>query len=113
MEKCLMDDKVILLTGGSGFLGRQIIDEAKQKKYKIFAPRSKELNIEKRDGISIYFNKLLKKNIKIDYIIHSAAYYGGIGFNQKYPIGLVDKNCRMALNIFEACKFLKPKKLFS
>ena len=113
MEKCLMDDKVILLTGGSGFLGRQIIDEAKKKKYKIFAPRSKELNIEKRDGISIYFNKLLKKNIKIDYIIHSAAYYGGIGFNQKYPIGLVDKNCRMALNIFEACKLLKPRKIIS
>ena len=59
-----MDNKVILLTGGSGFLGRQIIDEAKQKKYKIIAPRSKELNIEKKDGISIYFNELLKKKYK-------------------------------------------------
>ena len=105
--------ETIFLTGGSGFLGRQIIDFAKKKNYEVIAPRSRELNIEKEDQSLNYFNDLLKKEIKIDYIIHSAAYYGGIGFNQKYPIGLIDKNCRMALNIFEACKILKPKKIVS
>ncbi len=105
--------ETIFVTGGSGFLGRQIIDLGKKKNYKVIAPRSRELNIEKEDQSLNYFNDLLKKNIKIDYIIHSAAYYGGIGFNQKYPIGLIDKNCRMALNIFEACKILKPKKIVS
>ena len=58
--------ETIFLTGGSGFLGRQIIDFAKKKNYEVVAPRSRELNIEKEDQSLNYFNDLLKKEIKID-----------------------------------------------
>ena len=105
-----MYEQTIFLTGGSGFLGRQIVDCAKKNNYKIIYPRSKELNIENKNEVLNYFDNLIKNNSKVDYIIHSAAYYGGIGFNERYPAGIVEKNCRMALNIFEACKLLKPRK---
>ena len=105
--------KNVLITGGSGFLGRQLVASAEQQGYKVFAPRSKEFNLETNAGVSEYFAKLNEDGINIDCVIHSAAYYGGIGINMSDPVGLIDRNARMALNIFQASAQWKVKKIVS
>ena len=37
--------KKIFITGGSGFLGKHILKFFNKKKYEIFAPSSKEVNL--------------------------------------------------------------------
>lgn len=96
--------KTILVTGGSGFLGRHIIENAENKGYKVLAPRSREFNLETNEGVREYMQQAVRDHDQIDVIIHSAAYYGGIGINKKEPATIFYKNMQMALNIFEAAK---------
>ena len=103
----------VLLTGGAGFLGRQIIKQVQDKGYNIIAPRSTELNLESDNGIDKFLEKNKSIVDTIKYIIHSAAYYGGLGINIEDPVGLIDKNSRMSVNIFKACKYLKLNKIVS
>jgi len=105
--------KNILVTGGSGFLGRQIVNKAQEAGYTVFAPRSYEFNLKTGGGIIEYFSKLINNGLNIDCIIHSAAYYGGIGINQSDPVGLISKNNRMALNIFESAVNWEVRKIIS
>ena len=46
----------ILLTGGSGFVGRSIISHLGDK-YNIVAPTSSELNLTNSDEVDYYINK--------------------------------------------------------
>ena len=59
--------KRILLTGGSGFIGRNIL-EGLQDEYKIFAPPHKELDITDTNTVRKY---IIKNKIKI--VIHTAV----------------------------------------
>ena len=102
--------KNILITGGSGFLGRQIVWQAEKIGYKVFAPRSTEFNLETNIGVDDYFENI---EPTIDCIIHSAAYYGGIGINQTDPAGLISRNTKMTINIFEAAAKWNVKKFIS
>ncbi len=103
--------KTILVTGGNGFLGRHIVENAENKGYKVLAPRSREFNLETGEGINEYLNEAVKTYGKIDTVIHSAAYYGGIGINKKEPATIFQKNTQMALNIFEAAKNMNVRKI--
>lgn len=58
----------ILLTGGNGFIGRNIREKL-SRKYTIFSPSSQELDLLNRQAIAKY----LEQN-KISDIIHSAVY---------------------------------------
>lgn len=98
--------ETILVTGGNGFLGHHIVEHAENKGYNVLAPRSREFNLETGEGIQQYLTEAKQAHGSIDTIIHSAAYYGGIGINQKEPATMFQKNIRMALNIFEAAKDL-------
>jgi len=95
----------VLLTGGRGFLGRQILNLLKDKGYDVIAPTSQEFNLLTMQGAENYLNK------GIDCIIHSAAYYGGIGINQVEPATIFYRNSLMAVNIFEFAKNAKVKKI--
>ncbi len=101
----------ILITGGSGFLGRHLSESAKAIGYNVFAPRSIEFNLETGSGTDEYFTTLLDSGIQIDCIIHSAAYYGGIGINQTEPATIFYKNSAMALNVFELARKYNVKKV--
>lgn len=103
--------KTILLTGGNGFLGRNIAENAENKGYTVLTPRSHEFNLETGAGIHDYMRNAEETHGGIDIIIHSAAYYGGIGINQTEPANIFHKNIQMALNIFEAAKDFNVKKV--
>jgi len=95
------DIKRVLVTGGSGFLGRRIVAEAAGQGYEVIAPRSSEFDLETGRGVGELFVRQRKEAAPIDCVIHSAAYYGGIGLCKTDPLGMGVRNARMAATIFE------------
>jgi GDP-L-fucose synthase len=81
----------ILLTGGSGFIGRNIIESLKNK-YDLFYPKRNELNLLDENEVKNF----IKKN-KIDIIIHSAMKPGHR--NAADPNNILEENLRMFFNI--------------
>jgi GDP-L-fucose synthase len=90
----------ILLTGASGFLGRRIAATARENGYDVVGPRSAEFNLETMGGVP----ETMADAGPIDVLIHSAAYYGGIGINQSEPATIFHKNVQMGLNAFEIAR---------
>lgn len=100
-----MEKKLIVITGGSGFLMRNFIEEFGND-YNIIAPRSSQVNWVTGKGV----DSLPEQP---DVVIHSAAIYGGLVFNQKYPETILLDNTRMSVNLFEYVLKSKPKKFIS
>lgn len=96
----------VLVTGGSGFLGRRIVDEAILEGYDVLAPRSSEMDLMSRESIEKYF---IGKDI--DVIIHSAAYYGGLNINLEEPAELFYKNSIMTANLYYVAGVSRIKKI--
>lgn len=63
-----MSEKRILLTGGNGFIGRNILEQFKDE-YRIFAPSSKELDLLNREAVRQYL-----QSHDITDVIHAAVY---------------------------------------
>lgn len=60
--------KTILLTGGSGFIGRNLLESFLSQKYNILAPRHAEFDVADEKSVDEYF-----RNHKIDIVIHAAV----------------------------------------
>jgi GDP-L-fucose synthase len=60
--------KTILLTGGNGFIGKNIRESFLAEQYKIIAPASKELDLSNTELTDVYFKKH-----QFDIVIHSAV----------------------------------------
>ena len=89
----------ILLTGGSGFIARNLI-ELLNKKYNIFAPTHKELELLNAEAVNAYI-----QNKKIDIIIHTANKGGGR--DTKNMMNVVEYNTRMFFNLARNSRFVK------
>ena len=84
--------KTILLTGGNGFIGRNIKESFLAEKNKIIAPGSKELNIADCTSVDNFF-----ENNTIDVVIHSACKPGHR--NAKDHTELFKTNTQMFFNL--------------
>ena len=100
-----MEKKLIVVTGGAGFLMRNFIEQYGVD-YDIVAPRSTEVNWVTGQGV----DGLPREP---DILIHSAAIYGGLVFNQKYPEKILLDNTRISANVFEYVMDAKPEKFIS
>lgn len=89
----------ILLTGGSGFIGRNLI-ESLGKKHNIFAPTHKELELLDAEAVDAYI-----QNKEIDIIIHTANKGGGR--DTKNMMNVVEYNTRMFFNLAGNSQFVK------
>lgn len=86
--------KKILVTGGSGFIGRNISESYLADKYDIVAPRRAELDLTNDDSIEAYFEKH-----RFDVVIHAAA--RPMHRNATDTTHLLLNNSRMMLSILK------------
>lgn len=89
----------ILLTGGSGMVGRNILEYSKRYEYTFLSPSSKELNLLDYNSV----DNFIKKN-NPDFIIHAAGKVGGIQANIAEPVNFLVDNIDMGRNIIMAAK---------
>jgi UDP-glucose 4-epimerase len=84
--------KKILLTGGNGFIGKNILESFLSEKYEIIAPGSFELNLIDTDNVDNYF-----KDKSFDVVLHAGTKPGHR--NAKDPTNLFYSNVRMFENL--------------
>ena len=94
------ENKQILITGGSGFLGSHLVEQLTERGVRndqLHIPRSKDLDLRRWENCV----KAVKGR---DIVIHLAAKVGGIGFNQNYPGELFYDNAIMGIQLIEAAR---------
>lgn len=92
--------KKILLSGGSGFLGKHVIDLLISKgvdSKDIIVPRSKDYDLR-------VWENCKKATKDVDIVIHLAAKVGGIGFNQTHPGEAFYDNILIGSQLMEASR---------
>lgn len=93
-----LTDKRIVVTGGAGFLGRQVIDQLCQagaQRENITVPRSRDQDLR-------HFKTCQQVAADQDIIIHLAAHVGGIGLNREKPAELFYDNLMMGAQLIHA-----------
>lgn len=86
----------VVVTGGTGFLGRHLVNQLKDKCDYVFPVSSDEYDLRDTSQVS---ELLIEHNP--DMVIHLAAAVGGIGANQANPGKFFYDNMLMGLNIME------------
>ncbi len=95
----------ILILGGHGFVGKNVVEILKDSEHKIFP-------LSRRDGLDLTNYDLTKKyfsEIKPDVIIDCAAHVGSLHYVTEFAADIVDDNTQMILNLYRAVKEVCPK----
>ncbi|MDY7006783.1 MAG: GDP-L-fucose synthase [Cyanobacteriota bacterium] len=98
MTKLELENKKILLTGGAGFLGRQVVEQLRQagaNPNQITIPRSRDYDLCTLEACQ----KVVDGQ---DIVIHLAAHVGGIGLNQEKPAELFYDNLMMGVQLIDS-----------
>jgi GDP-L-fucose synthase len=93
-----LSNKRILVTGGAGFLGRQVVQQlllAGAQLEKITVPRSHEYDLRSLEACQ----QVVEQQ---DIVIHLAAHVGGIGLNREKPAELFYDNLMMGTQLIHA-----------
>jgi GDP-L-fucose synthase len=95
------------VTGSTGFLGRRVCHLLSGQRQN-YCSTSLSLGLDLRDQHATldYFKK-----VRPDFVINCAAYVGGIQFGYKHPAELFHNNLQITLNLLEACKEAKVKRM--
>jgi GDP-L-fucose synthase len=100
-----MEIMKIFITGGSGFIGRNLTEQL-ESKYTIFAPNSLELNLLDEVAVLDY----LQQN-KFDVVIHAAT-WNATKTSTKDTNLVLDHNLRMFFNLARGSGFYKKMLYF-
>ncbi len=92
-------DRRVLVTGGSGFLGRHVVARLRQRGLDVVAPRSAEYDLTVPGTAEAMLDAVRPATV-----VHLAARVGGIGYNQAEPAPLYLANLLMGTHVIEAAR---------
>ncbi|WP_314531349.1 GDP-L-fucose synthase [uncultured Pseudomonas sp.] len=98
----------ILLTGGSGMVGRNLLEHSRINDFEVLAPPSTELNLLDFKAVQSYLERS-QPNL----IIHAAGKVGGIQANIREPVKFLLDNLDMGRNIVWAARVAGVKSLIN
>lgn len=99
----------ILLTGTTGMVGLALLKLLRSEGYaNLLCPQRPQLDLRDRQAVCAYFAAQ-----RPEYVFMVAAKVGGIAANQADPVGFLDENLQITLNLYAACRqFASRKNLF-
>jgi GDP-L-fucose synthase len=89
-------DASILVTGGSGFLGRHVVARLESAGARCVVPRSADYDLTTEEAVARLF-----ASEQPDAVVHLAAQVGGIGANRAHPGLFVHANLMMGTLVLE------------
>jgi GDP-L-fucose synthase len=98
----------ILLTGGGGMVGRNLLEHPDIGEFEMLAPRSSELDLRDYKAVERYLN-----THQPDMVIHSAGKVGGIQANMREPVAFLLENLDIGRNIVWASRQAGIKRLIN
>jgi len=100
------NDKRVMVTGGTGFLGSHITEKLREKGCReVFVPRSRDYNLVDMGHVKRCY---IDANPEI--VIHLAANVGGIGANMKNPGTFFYNNLMMGAQLMEQGRLFNIEK---
>ena len=96
----------VLLTGSTGFIGRNLLDKLKKYYEEIFIPNRNNCNLFSIEKTNEFFQKY-----RPDYVIHLAGDAGGINYLKYNPATVFDNNNQITSNLFKSCHLNNVKKI--
>tara|TARA_B100000575_G_C23101376_1_gene635440 strand:- start:673 stop:1635 length:963 start_codon:yes stop_codon:yes gene_type:complete len=106
----------ILIAGGSGFIGTNILKKINKSKFKVFATKYKNKNNHNVNKVKYFSGDIRKMSFckkvtkSMDTVVMCAAVSSGSMIIQNNPMYHVDDNIIMNLNILKACSINNVKK---
>ena len=101
----MLKDKKVLITGGTGFLGKAVVNTLQSKGYTNLLPIGRSVDLTCYKETLEYF--AMKKP---EVVIHLAATVGGIGANKENPGLFMYNNLVMGANTIEASRLNRVDK---
>ena len=98
----------VLLTGGRGMVGRNILEHPRAENFLFVAPTSAELDLCNYANTEIFISKIAP-----DFVIHAAGRVGGIQANLASPVDFLVKNVDMGRNVVLASRRAGVKMLLN
>lgn len=99
---------LVLLTGGRGMVGRNILEHPMAKKFSFIAPTSSELDLRDFSSVKAFFDKAAP-----EIVIHAAGRVGGIQANMASPVDFLVENIDIGRNVILASRDAGIKKLIN
>jgi len=98
----------ILLTGGGGMVGRNVLEHPDIGEFDVLAPRSGELDLRDFTAVRRYFD-----THHPDVVVHAAGKVGGIQANMREPVSFLMDNLDMGRNVVWASRRAGVKRLIN
>jgi GDP-L-fucose synthase len=99
-------DATVLVTGGTGFLGRHVVAELERAGARAIGVGSTDYDLRERADI----DRMLASTHP-DAVIHLASVVGGIGANRAEPGRFFYENALMGVQLLEACRVAEVPKV--
>jgi len=98
----------VLLTGGRGMVGKNILEHFTARDFEFLAPTSADLDLRDFAKTQDYFFKYAP-----DFVIHTAGLVGGIQANMARPVDFLVENVDLGRNVVLAARNAGVKKLLN